>query len=189
MDRALLSSAQEQLWFLTQLAPESPTYNVPFAVRLDGPCDRTALHRALDALVARHESLRTTFPSVDGRPWQVIGAPTPLELGLTDLTGLPAGGRDAELTRVAATQARRPFQLDRGPLLRTHLVRLGETSHVLVMTVHHIVFDGWSSGVFLRELGASTTSSPPEPRRGWPSRGCSTPTTPCGSASSWRATG
>ena len=154
MDRALLSSAQEQLWFLTQLAPESPTYNVPFAVRLDGPCDRTALHRALDALVARHESLRTTFPSVDGRPWQVIGAPTPLELGLTDLTGLPAGGRDAELTRVAATQARRPFQLDRGPLLRTHLVRLGETSHVLVMTVHHIVFDGWSSGVFLRELGA-----------------------------------
>ncbi|MGH3979770.1 MAG: non-ribosomal peptide synthetase [Pseudonocardiaceae bacterium] len=154
MDRVPLSFAQEQLWFLAQLAPGTPTYNVPLAARLDGPCDRTALQRALEVLVARHESLRTTFPSVDGRPWQVIGAPNPVELGLTDLTELPAGQRDAELARVAAAQGQRPFQLDRGPLLLTHLVRLGETSHVLVITVHHIVFDGWSSGVFLRELGA-----------------------------------
>jgi amino acid adenylation domain-containing protein len=154
MDRVPLSFAQEQLWFLTQLAPQAPTYNVPLALRLDGPCDRTALQRALQAMVARHESLRTTFPSVDGRPWQVIGPPAAVELGLTDLSGLPAGQRGAELTRVATTQARRPFALDQGPLLRTHLVRLGETSHVLVLTVHHIVYDGWSSGVFLRELGA-----------------------------------
>lgn len=154
MDRAPLSSAQEQLWFLAQLAPQSPTYNVPFTMRLDGPLDRGALHRALQLLAARHESLRTTFPSVDGRPWQVIGPPPALELEVTDLTGLAARPQETELTRVAAEQARRPFRLDQGPLLRTHLVRLAETSHVLVMTVHHIVFDGWSFGVFLRELGA-----------------------------------
>ena len=154
LDRVALSFAQEQLWFVEQLAQGTSTYNVPVAFRLRGRLDRAALEQALGAVVARHESLRTSFVAVDGRPLQVIAEPAPVQLGVVDLGGLAAGERAEELARVAAAEGSRPFGLEQGPLLRALLVCLGETTHVLVVTVHHIVFDGWSAGIFLAELSA-----------------------------------
>ena len=154
LDRVPLSFAQEQLWFVEQLAPGTSTYHIPMALRLQGRLDRAALEQALGAVIARHESLRTSFTAVDGRPLQVIAEPSPMRLGVVDLGPLAAGARADELARVAAAEGSRPFRLEQGPLLRALLVRLGETTHVLMVTVHHIVFDGWSAGIFLAELSA-----------------------------------
>jgi amino acid adenylation domain-containing protein len=153
-----LSFAQQRLWFLQQLEPESPAYNIPGALQLAGPLDPLALAAAFSALVERHETLRTTFKTVAGDPVQVIGPPAPVHLPRVDLTVLAApadlsqAGREAEVRRLAQATARRVFDLATGPLLRLVLLRLGEREHVLLFNMHHIVSDAWSVGVLVREL-------------------------------------
>ncbi|MCA1682194.1 MAG: condensation domain-containing protein, partial [Actinobacteria bacterium] len=148
-----LSFAQQRLWFLNEFEPESSEYISPSALRLRGVLDVAALGRALGGLVARHESLRTTFASVDGRGVQLVHPPSEVELAVRDLSGLAEGEREAELGRVVAREASRPFDLARGPLMRAGLVRLGADEHVLTLVLHHIVTDGWSMGVLRGDLG------------------------------------
>ncbi|HEY4461127.1 MAG TPA: amino acid adenylation domain-containing protein, partial [Streptosporangiaceae bacterium] len=151
--RALpLSFAQQRLWFLDQFEPGSAEFVTPWAVRLRGRLDIGALNAALTGLVARHESLRTTFDSVDGHGVQVIHPPGPVRAPVLDLSALSAGERDAEVTRVLAEECSVPFDLHRGPLLRIQLVRVAEDDHVLALTMHHIVTDGWSAGLISQEL-------------------------------------
>ena len=147
-----LSFAQQRLWFVHQLRPDSPAYNVPDAYRLEGALDVPALQRSLNEIVRRHEVLRTTFPTVAGRPVQEIAPALELPLKRIDLRASPEAQRLQEVERVATEEARRPFDLERGPLLRTTLLQLGSHDHALLVTVHHIVFDGWSRGLFRHEL-------------------------------------
>ncbi|MGH9279117.1 MAG: condensation domain-containing protein, partial [Acidimicrobiales bacterium] len=142
-----LSFAQEGLWFLDQLMPGNPFFTVPSTYRLTGPLDVDALERALTEVVARHEVLRTTFPSTGGRPRQHVEAPAPVAIEVDDVD-------DAEARRIAGEEALRPFDLATGPLLRARLLRLGPDDHVLVVAVHHIACDGWSSSVLRREVSA-----------------------------------
>jgi hypothetical protein len=151
---APLSFAQQRLWFLDQLQPGRPLYNVPCRAWLHGPLDVTALRRALNEIVARHESLRTTFPAANGQPMQAIAQTMTFDLPLVDLTTVPADRREAEVRRVATEEARQPFDLASGPLVRARLLRLAEDEHALVLMLHHIVADGWSVGVLFRELGS-----------------------------------
>ncbi|HEX7240717.1 MAG TPA: amino acid adenylation domain-containing protein, partial [Longimicrobiaceae bacterium] len=150
-----LSFAQERLWFLSQMGTGGAGYTVPGAIRLTGVLDVPALERALAALVRRHETLRTVFAFADGRPVQVVRPEARTGLPLDDLTDFPAGGREAEAMRRAGEEVRRPFDLAEGPLLRVRLLRLGAEEHVLVIAMHHIVSDGWSMAVLLRELGTA----------------------------------
>src|SRR5215207_7631772 len=149
---APLSFAQQRLWFLYQLEPESPFYNTPIAVRFEGALDRDALERALSEVVRRHESLRTTFRSVEGETRQVIAEARPVSLPLTDLSALPAAEREQEALRLAGEEARRSFRLAEQPPLRAGLVRLSEDEHVVLITMHHIVSDGWAMGLLFREV-------------------------------------
>jgi amino acid adenylation domain-containing protein len=149
---APLSFAQQRLWFLQRLEPGSAAYNIPFGVRLKGVLDVAALQWALQAIVARHECLRTTFVEIDGVPMQVVAPGSSVPLPVTDLTGAPELER--ELRRLAGKEARAPFDLEKGPLLRGQLLRVAPEEHVLLLTVHHIVSDGWSMGVLLKELAA-----------------------------------
>ncbi|MEA2692844.1 MAG: hypothetical protein QOJ16_2231, partial [Acidobacteriota bacterium] len=149
-----LSFGQQRLWFLDQLEPGSPAYNIPVAVRLSGDLDEGALLRALDELVRRHAVLRTTFEMVDQEPVQRVTVSLALEVPTVDLSGLPALEREAETGRLAGTEARRPFDLARGPLLRATLLRLGSAEQVGLFTLHHIVGDGWSMEVLVREVAA-----------------------------------
>ncbi|HVR98866.1 MAG TPA: amino acid adenylation domain-containing protein, partial [Thermoanaerobaculia bacterium] len=154
-----LSFAQERLWFLDQLDPASPAYNLPAAVRLSGPLSRPVLAAALTEIVRRHESLRTTFGRIGpGEPVQVIAAPGPLKLPVVDLSGLPAPAREPEELRLANEEAQRPFDLERGPLLRVTLVATAATEHAVLLTLHHIVGDAWSTGLLVQELGALYTA-------------------------------
>ncbi len=150
-----LSFAQERLWFLDQLQPGRPTYNMPTAVRLGGPLDAIALAAALGEVRRRHEALRTRFPVQSGAPAQVIAEPDPFSLPRVDLSRLEGPVREAEATRLAVAESSRPFDLAAGPLLRATLVRLAEREHVLLITLHHIVSDGWSMGILIEELGRS----------------------------------
>ncbi|MCP3138032.1 non-ribosomal peptide synthase/polyketide synthase [Pyxidicoccus xibeiensis] len=152
--RVPVSFAQQRLWFLDQLKPGSASYNVSSGVRLTGPLDGKALERSFEALVQRHESLRTTFRTEGGVPVQVItGAPV-LAYREVDLSALPASEREVEARRHVAQESLRPFDLERGPLFRPTLLRLTPEDHVLVLVLHHIVSDGWSTGVLVREVGA-----------------------------------
>jgi amino acid adenylation domain-containing protein len=151
---APLSFPQERLWVMHQLAPEVPVYNMPGAVRLRQPLDVGRLHSRLDAVAARQESLRTTFPSLDGRPVQRVGPERAVPLELVDLRGVAERGREAECLRLAGAEARRPFDLTAGPLHRFVLYRLGAADHLLLVSAHHIVTDGWSMSVLWRELQA-----------------------------------
>ncbi len=149
------SFGQEQLWFLDKLAPGQAIYNVLCAIRARGPLDTTALARALERLADRHETLRTRLvPDGEGRPVQVIGPPWPMTLGMEDFTMSGPAERDALLRAYILAEAMRSFDLAEGPLLRASLARLAESEHLLVAVVHHAVFDGWSAGVFLRDLAA-----------------------------------
>ncbi|MGH3754099.1 MAG: non-ribosomal peptide synthase/polyketide synthase, partial [Pseudonocardiaceae bacterium] len=148
-----LSFAQQRLWFLDEFAPGGPGYVAAFALRLRGELDLAALSVAFSALVARQESLRTTCETVDGRGVQVIRPPWVVPVPVVDLSGLVGPARDAELRRVVAVEAARPFDLGRGPLLRVGVVRLSAAEQVLTVAMHHIVTDGWSTGVLLGELG------------------------------------
>ena len=147
-----LSFAQQRLWFLHQLQPESPVYNLPYVLRLSGRLDVEALERALNAVVERHEMLRTTFISIDGRPLQLIAPHAPVRLPVKDLSALEEHERERETSRLAAVEARRAFDLGDGPLLRTSILRLGVEDFVLLFTMHHIISDGWSMDVLVREL-------------------------------------
>jgi amino acid adenylation domain-containing protein/non-ribosomal peptide synthase protein (TIGR01720 family) len=149
-----LSFAQERLWFLEQLEPGTPFYNIPGAVRLRGGLRPEVLTPALAELVARHGALRTTFGDHDGRPYQVIAPAVAVGLPLIDLTALPPAAREVEVELLVTAETRRPFDLARGPLLRVALYRLDERDHVLVHTLHHIISDGWSSEIFVREITA-----------------------------------
>jgi amino acid adenylation domain-containing protein len=149
-----LSFAQQRLWFLDQLDPGHATYNMPAALRLTGLLDVAALERSFYEIVRRHQALRTTFPAAGGQPFQVIAPPAAEPLPLVDLGELPEIRQQAEAQRLAAEEAQRPFDLARGPLLRAAVLRLDEKEHVLLVTMHHIVSDGWSVGIFIREIVA-----------------------------------
>jgi amino acid adenylation domain-containing protein len=157
-----LSFAQERLWFLDQLEPGSAAYNIPAAVRLDGRLDPGALASALTAIAARHEALRTTFVASGGRPVQVIAPAFTVELPWIDLDSLGGEARETEVRRLISQEAARPFDLARGPLLRAVLLSLGGHEHVLLLAIHHAAADGWSIGIFLRELAAFYGASPEE---------------------------
>lgn len=148
-----LSFNQEAMWFIERFDPGKASYNIPATVRLNGRLDVQALERTLTEIVRRHESLRTTFHSnADGSPFQTVGTPDAIAIPVIDLQGWPEPERDARAVRLAIDEPRRPFDLTRGPLLRALLVRLGPEQHVLILTFHQIVTDGWSMGVFTREL-------------------------------------
>ncbi len=147
-----LSFAQQRLWFLDRLEPGCHAYNMPGAVRISGLLDQAALEKSLEEIVRRHETLRTTFPLRGGEPVQVVAAPAPLNLPVTDLRELPLGEREAQLDEILTREAHEPFDLARGPLLRVKLVRQADDEHVLLVTMHHIVSDGWSLDLFLKEL-------------------------------------
>jgi amino acid adenylation domain-containing protein len=149
-----LSFAQQRLWFLDQLAPHNAFYNISTAVRLRGPLNIVALEQSLDEIVWRHEILQTTFMTLEGKPVQVIAIAPSLTVAMPvmDLQGLAKARQEAETERLATEEAQCPFDLTRGPLLRVKLVRLEERQYILLITMHHIISDGWSLGVFVREL-------------------------------------
>ena len=150
--RVGLSFAQQRLWFLDQLEPDSAFYNVTMALRLTGELDGGALEAAINAIVARHESLRTTFQLQEGEPVQVVAAHLAVALVPVDLSGLAEEEREREAQRLVRQEARRPFVLSAGPLFRSLLLQLGPEEHVLMVNMHHAVSDGWSLGVLSEDL-------------------------------------
>jgi amino acid adenylation domain-containing protein len=163
-DHFPLSFAQQRLWFLDQLEPGNPLYNNPAAIRLTGPLDLTALEQVLNEIVRRHEILRTTFRTVGGQPVQVIAPKLTLTLPVVDLRTKPEAEREDEVMRIATEEARKTFNLSEGPLLRVILIKLTEEERVVLLTMHHIVSDGWSVGALIREVAAlyeSFTSGAP----------------------------
>ncbi|PPB80358.1 non-ribosomal peptide synthetase, partial [Mycetohabitans endofungorum] len=153
-----LSFAQQRLWFLAQLDGVSDTYHIPLALRVRGPLDRAAWQQALDALFARHEALRLTFVSVDGQPQvQLLPADRGVPLRWHDLRGV--SDADAQLSRLTADEACAPFDLARGPLIHACGIQVADDEHVMLLTQHHIVSDGWSIGVLARELSALYAAS------------------------------
>jgi alpha-ketoglutarate-dependent taurine dioxygenase len=153
-----LSFAQERLWYIDQLEPGNPIYNLPAAFRIAGPLDAGALRAALREVVRRHESLRTNFVSRDGLPVQVVAPASPLPFPWVDLQALDPRAREPEVRRLAAAEARRPFDLAREPMLRVTLLKTEEAEHVLLLSMHHIARDGWSIGVLVREVSALYTA-------------------------------
>jgi amino acid adenylation domain-containing protein len=150
---APVSFSQQPLWFLDQLEPGSALYNITDALRLNGPLDLAAMHRTLGELARRHEAFRTSFTVVDGEPVQVVADAVEVELPVDDLSHLEEPQRGEELRRRVAEHVQAPFDLARAPLLYARLFRLSESEHVLGLSTHHIISDGWSMGVFARELG------------------------------------
>src|SRR5215472_16703394 len=152
-DRALpLSSAQQRLWFLNQLEPDSPYYNIPMALRLDGALDVNALHSALNESIRRHEILRTTYVVEGDSPVQVISPELKIDLPILDLSHIPTNEQPSEVRRLAIENGRHIFNLQTGPLIRASLLKLAECDHVLLLNFHHIANDGWSIWQFAIEL-------------------------------------
>ena len=149
-----LSSAQQRLWFLDQLQPNSPLYHLPAAVHLNGPLDLLALAQSLQALVQRHEALRTRFMVVADQAVQIVAPNLRVPLPMLDLRALPAATREGAAQQLVREQAQRSFDLVRGPLLRTTLLRLDADAHVLLLSMHHLIADGWSLGIAVRDLTA-----------------------------------
>ncbi|HET8799187.1 MAG TPA: condensation domain-containing protein, partial [Thermoanaerobaculia bacterium] len=150
---APLSFAQERLWFLDQLQPGNPVYNIPSNFALPGVPNVAALEAAFGEIVRRHESLRTTIKVVNWKPAQEIAPPEPRPLDVIDLRALPEPERSARLRQLVEEEARRPFDLARGPLMRTALVRIADDHSFVLLTLHHIITDGWSMAIFFREIG------------------------------------
>jgi amino acid adenylation domain-containing protein len=148
-----LSFSQQRLWFIDRMEPENTAYNLPEALRLAGRLDVPVLVQVLSEIVRRHEALRTTFGVVEGKPVQRVTPSAPVAVPLVDLSALSEAAREAEARRLATEEAREPFDVPRGPHLRVRLLRLGESEHAVLFTTHHIVSDGWSMGVLVRELG------------------------------------
>ena len=153
-ERLPLSFAQQRLWFLDQLEPGTSFYNVPIAVRLTGRLDLEALERTLLEVTRRHEVLRTTFAVVNGEAVQIISPRSRVIEPVIDLSALSREEREAETSRFVREEAQQPFDLEQGPLLRVTLLRLGAEEHVALVTMHHIVSDGWSMGIFINEVAA-----------------------------------
>jgi hypothetical protein len=154
-NRALpLSFAQQRLWFLDQLEPNNPLYNVPYIVRMHGELNVSVLEKSLNEIVHRHETLRTHFESVDDQPVQVIALTLGLPLLMTDLRAFAENERENEARKVAMEEVKRPFNLATGPLLRASLLKLSDDDHVLVLNTHHIISDRWSLGVLSYELAS-----------------------------------
>ncbi len=147
-----LSFAQQRLWLAHQMDPDSSAYHVSNAVRLTGVLNVGALEQALTELVRRHESLRTRFVEVADEPVQIIDPAGSLPLPVIDLSNLIESEREAAVVRLAKEQAQQPFDLERGPLVRTALLRLGAEAHVLLFTLHHIISDAWSLGIISKEI-------------------------------------
>lgn len=147
-----LSFAQEQMWILDRLAPDSPRYNVPFALRLHGPLNVGALERSLNEIVRRHDILRATFSTINGRPTQMTAPSLTITVAVVDVREASPSEREARVVALVTEDARLPFDLARGPLLRASLFLLGAEEHVLLVNVHHIACDGWSMGILYREL-------------------------------------
>ena len=177
-DRTLpLSFAQQRLWFLDQLVPNNAFYNTPAAVRLTGSLNLAALEKTFNEIVRRHEALRTTFVTLEGQPVQAIAPAAPLgseapsftlSLPLIDLRELPEAEREAEARRLTTQEAQRPFDLSKGSLLRVTLLWLDEEEYILLLILHHIVSDGWSMGVLIREIAilyAAISSEKPDARK------------------------
>ncbi len=153
-DALPLSFGQERLWFLDQLEPNSLAYNMSAGARLEGRLDVAALARSLNEIVRRHEALRTSFVPVNDQPQQVVADNITLTLNVEDVPEQDEQAQQAEVLRVAAEEARHCFDLTKAPLLKVRLLKLSEVEHVLLLTTHHIVWDGWSTGVFINELAA-----------------------------------
>ncbi|HEX8146843.1 MAG TPA: condensation domain-containing protein, partial [Pyrinomonadaceae bacterium] len=147
-----LSFGQQRLWFLQQLEPDSPAYNISRLLTFKGELDEAALEWALNRVVARHESLRTRFTSLDGHPLQFVAPDAPLRLTRADLPAAAPRVRRRHALALARAEAARPFDLQRGPLLRALLLHLGPGRSLLVLTLHHIACDGWSLGLIFAEL-------------------------------------
>ncbi len=147
-----LSFAQQRMWFLDQLEPGSAVYNFPVAVQLRGPLDLPVLEQVFTHIFERHESLRTRIPTIDGVGVQVIDVPQAIKIPVVDLSALPADGRESAARAAIDREAATPFDLARGPLARVGLLRLGDQEHVLLITMHHAISDGWSIGVIHREF-------------------------------------
>ncbi|MGH8918024.1 MAG: condensation domain-containing protein, partial [Acidimicrobiales bacterium] len=152
------SFAQERLWFLNQLEPDSAQYNFPVFLRLRGALDVRFLREAVNEVVARHEVLRTVLVPRDGRPFQTVLPPEPLDLPLVDLSGMDAAAREREAERLATRQYSPPFDLARPPVVRTGLLRMSDAEHILLLTVHHLSVDGWAAGLLRDELAESYTA-------------------------------
>ncbi|MEW6736015.1 MAG: amino acid adenylation domain-containing protein, partial [Acidobacteriota bacterium] len=146
-----LSFAQQRLWFLNQLEPNSTAYNISTALQLKGNIQLSALEYSFNEIIQRHESLRTTFKNIDGQPYQVISPNQYFKLEVDDLTHLPKSTREAEARRLAIVITQRSFNLETGPLFNIELLRLDEQDHVLVLSMHHIITDGWSMGILMEE--------------------------------------
>lgn len=151
---APLSFAQQQVWLHTQLAPGVPLYNEVLILERSGPLDHEVLKRSLREIAHRHETLRATFPTLAGSPVQVIVEHQPFELPVTELSGVAPDQSEGEVLRIATEEARQPFDLAKGPLIRARLLRLPHANYVLVVTLHTLVADEWSLNVLARELGA-----------------------------------
>src|SRR5579871_2685752 len=149
---APLSYPQVRVWFIDQLEPESTVYIIPLAWRFRGDLDKAALQTAVNEIIRRHEALRTTFAFVEGAPLQRIHAPSPLPLQVVDLQSLAPEQREKEALRQLQEASRRPFDLRQGPVFRAALFQLAVEEHLFLLTMHHIVSDGWSQGILLREL-------------------------------------
>ncbi len=146
------SLTQQSLWFIDQLEPQSAAYNIPACLRISTPLDVQTLERSINALIQRHEILRTTFVAEDGQPMQVITSDLVLPLPVIDLSPLPKAERKVEALRLARDEAQRPFDLAQGPLLRILLLHLEAEENILLLTMHHIISDRWSLGIFFQEL-------------------------------------
>lgn len=157
-DHLPLSFAQIRLWFLEQLDPESSAYLLPYAWKLQGNLDISALTNSLDQLLARHESLRTTFSTYEDYPVQIIKPSEQMVLPLIDLSDQIEAVREAECQRLIQEETMQGFNLQTGPLIRAKLLRLGTEDHVLLLTLHHIITDGWSMSIFFKEFSASYTA-------------------------------
>ena len=153
-DRFPLSYAQQRLWFLDQLQPGTALYNIPTAVRMRGKLDIPTFQRSVDALVQRHETIRTRFESDAGQPVQIISEELEVPMLIIDLSHLPEPEREAEALRLAREEALRPLNLETGPLFCVTLIRLRQEEHIALLTMHHIISDGWSMGVLIGELAA-----------------------------------
>ncbi|KYC36320.1 hypothetical protein WA1_42115 [Scytonema hofmannii PCC 7110] len=147
-----LSFAQQRLWFIEQFHQSSELYNIPLALRLSGQLNVAALESSLNEIICRHEVLRTNFTTIEGKPVQVIASTLNLKLQVVDLRHMRSSDIEVETQRLATTEAMKPFNLEHSPLVRATLLQKSETEHVLLLTVHHIIFDGWSMGLLYSEL-------------------------------------
>ncbi|HFB68455.1 MAG TPA: hypothetical protein ENJ66_05790, partial [Calditrichae bacterium] len=146
------SYGQQRMWFLDQFEPGSPYYNIPLAFRLTGAFNINVFRRVIEEIVARHESLRTTFTAIDGKPMQVISPRVQVDVPLIDISDLPEEEREQKMYQLAREEARTGFNLETGPLFRAKIIRLAPQEHVVLITMHHIISDGWSVGILINEI-------------------------------------